>query len=73
MLEKPNYGQKHILNCNPSKHEFLATASIAGPTSLSVAFHAGAKPPLISVIRGARCVMGKNQHGATIRIYTVFQ
>ena len=29
--------------------------------------HAGAKPPLKSVIRGARCVMGKNQHGATIR------
>ena len=29
--------------------------------------HAGAKPPLKSVIRGARCVMGKNQYGATIQ------
>ena len=28
---------------------------------------AGAKPPLKSVIRGAQCVMGKNQHGTTIR------
>ena len=25
-------------NCNPSKHEFLATVSIAAPTSLSLAF-----------------------------------
>ena len=25
--------------------------------------HAGAKPPPKSCIRGARCVMGKNQHG----------
>ena len=30
-------------------------------------YHAGAKPPLKSVTRVARWVMGKNQHGATIR------
>ena len=28
-----------------------------------LASHAGAKPPPKSCIRGARCVMGKNQHG----------
>ena len=36
-------------------------------TTEAVQIHAGAKPPLKSVIRGARCVIGKNQHGATIR------
>ena len=81
-LEAPSHNKlsssstyrRRFSNISPSGKRYRVIRAYPNPDSslyllkrVPHHLHAGAKPPLKSVIRGTRCVMGKNQHGATIR------